>query len=71
MNYFWALLERRRLSTKLLVGFGALLFAILLMGTHSIISARNMNSEARNLYELKLLGISHIKEANVLSLIHI
>ena len=65
MKHFWDLLERRRLATKLLVGFGALLLAILLLGMHSISSVRQMSSDARDLYELKLLGISHIKEANI------
>ncbi|WP_323814847.1 response regulator [Cellvibrio sp. NN19] len=65
MKQLWALLERRRLATKLLVGFGALLLAILLLGLTSITSVRNISNEARNLYELKLLGISHIKEANI------
>ena len=65
MKHFWALLERRTLATKLLVGFGILLLVILLLGLHSISSARQMSSAARDLYELKLLGISHIKEANI------
>ena len=65
MKNFWALLERRRLTTKLLLGFGTLLIAILLLGINAISSVRQMSSEASDLYELKLLGISHIKEANV------
>ena len=65
INKFWVLVEKRFLSTKLLVGFGALNIIILMLGLNAISSVRVMNADIHDLYEQKLLGISQIKEANV------
>ncbi|WP_448247128.1 response regulator [Thalassotalea agariperforans] len=64
-NKFWILIEKRFLSTKLLVGFGALNIIILMLGVNAITSVQKMSADIHDLYEQKLLGISQIKEANV------
>jgi len=65
MDKFWSLLEKRSLVKKLLAGFGALLFFILLLGINSIFTVREMSRQSAELYQMELLGISHIKEANI------
>lgn len=65
MKTFWALLEKRSLVSKLLVGFGALLLIILLLSINSIFTVRAMSQQASELYQRELLGISHIKETNI------
>ncbi|MEO7793762.1 MAG: ATP-binding protein, partial [Thermoanaerobaculia bacterium] len=58
-------LDRRRLGTKLLLGFGGVLVIALLLGVQSLANLRTMRNEAEQIYEKELLGISHLKEANV------
>ena len=65
MNKFWALLERRSLVSKLLLGFGTLLITMSLLGINSILTVREMSRQASELYQKELLGVSHIKEANI------
>jgi CheY-like chemotaxis protein len=65
MDRLWSLLERRRLVARLVAGFAALLLAILLLGINSILAARDMSRQAAELYRMELMGISHIKEANI------
>ncbi|HWV16773.1 MAG TPA: response regulator [Cellvibrio sp.] len=65
MNRFLALLERRSLVSKLLAGFGTLLITILLLGINSILTVRETSRQTAELYQMELLGISHIKEANI------
>lgn len=65
MKMFWAQLEKRSLISKLLVGFGTLLIIILLLGINSIFTVREMSKQADQLYQMELLGISHIKETNI------
>jgi two-component system sensor histidine kinase/response regulator len=65
MKTFWALLEKRSLVSKLLVGFGVLLLIILLLSINSIFTVRAMSQQASELYQRELLGISHIKETNI------
>lgn len=62
MGRFWVLLKRRSL---LVVGFVTLLLTMLILGTHSILAARDMSRQSAELYQMELLGISHIKEANI------
>ncbi|WP_016957545.1 response regulator [Catenovulum agarivorans] len=64
-NNLLVLLEKRRLSTKLFFGFATLLTVVLFVGIKSISSVQQMSADTRDLYEQKLLGISHVKEANV------
>jgi two-component system sensor histidine kinase/response regulator len=65
MKTFWASLEKRSLVSNLLIGFGALLLTILLLGINSIFTVRDMSRQASELYQMELLGISHIKETNI------
>jgi len=65
MKKFWALLEKRSLVSKLLVGFGALLLTIMLLSINSILTVHTMSQQASELYQRELLGISHIKETNI------
>jgi len=58
-------LDKRRLSTKLLVGFGGVLLIALALGIQSLTNLRKMRDEAQQIYSKELLGISHIKEANI------
>lgn len=61
MDRFWSMLEKRRLVAV----FAALLLTILLLGINSILAVRDMSRQAAELYQMELLGLSHIKEANV------
>ena len=58
-------MERLRLGTKLLMGFGFVLFIFLLVGIYSLYSLAEVRSKTKQLYEDDLIGISHIKEANI------
>lgn len=58
-------LDRRRLGTKLLLGFGGVLIIALALGVQSLSNLRAMREEARLIYDKELLGISHLKEANI------
>jgi signal transduction histidine kinase/CheY-like chemotaxis protein/HAMP domain-containing protein len=61
MNFF----ERCTLGNKLRWGIGVLLGLTLLMGVQAIYSARQQAEQVRRMYELEVLGISAIKEANI------
>jgi signal transduction histidine kinase/CheY-like chemotaxis protein/HAMP domain-containing protein len=63
-------LQRRRLSARLLLGFGGVLLIALALGVQSLSNLRQMRDEAQVIYEKELLGISYLKEANI-NLIHI
>lgn len=65
MKMVLTLLEKRTLVSNLLVGFGVLLLTILLLGINSILTAREINRQASELYQNELLAISHIKEADI------
>jgi len=58
-------LEKRQLTTKLLAGFSLCLLVVLILGLNTIISIHKMSDEAQNLYDNELVGLSHIKEANI------
>ena len=58
-------LDRRRVGAKLLLGFGCLLAIALALGVQSLLNLRTMRDEMTLIYEKELLGISHLKEANV------
>jgi signal transduction histidine kinase/DNA-binding response OmpR family regulator/HPt (histidine-containing phosphotransfer) domain-containing protein/HAMP domain-containing protein len=64
-----AALDGSRLGSKLLVGFGLCLAITLLIGLSAINSLQRMSDRSRQLYDQELLGISHLKEANI-NLIH-
>ncbi|MFZ4437089.1 MAG: response regulator [Syntrophales bacterium] len=56
---------RLQLNTKLLLGFGFVLLVALLIGSRSLYDTAQLNNAAQQLYEQDVLGISHIKEANI------
>jgi len=58
-------LGRWRTGTKLLVGFSGVLLIALALGVQSLINLRRMRDEADRIYARELVGISHIKNANV------
>ncbi|MBS4098285.1 MAG: response regulator [Sulfuricella sp.] len=65
MNRLIRILEKRRLATKLLLGFAAMLLLSLALGVHSILNQRALNVGIQQLYENELLGVSGIEEARI------
>jgi PAS domain S-box-containing protein len=65
MRKFMVLLEALKLSTKLLIGFSIGLLIAVLIGVNALVSLAEMSEQTRRLYELDLLGVSHIKEVNI------
>jgi len=65
MNHLMHFAERLSLNSKLGWGIGVLLGIALLLGGQSIYSARQQTEQVRRMYELELLGVSQIKEANI------
>lgn len=64
MKSLLTLLERLRLSTKLVVGFSVGILIALLIGLNTLASLNTLEQEVESMYENDLLGISHLKEAN-------
>src|SRR3954453_11791869 len=60
-----AALERRPLWTRLAIGFGGALLIALVIGLQSRSNLRTLRDEAQQVHDQELLGISHLKEANV------
>ncbi len=65
MGKLMSVLEKRKLSTKLLIGFSVVFFIALLIGVNAIISLNKMSEQVQILYEKELLGVSHLKAANI------
>ncbi len=65
MNAFLTTLEKLRLNTKLMLGFGSGLLIAAAIGFHGLTTLSVLEADMDNLYDLELLGISHIKEANI------
>lgn len=65
MKSLMNILERRRLTSKLFLGFAFILLITLGQGLYSIYHQRVLEGEIRLLYEQELLGVSDIKEARV------
>lgn len=59
------LFEGLKINTKLALASGGLLLVVLLVGIQSIYSTRLQAAEIQRMYSDELLGISHIKEANI------
>jgi signal transduction histidine kinase/HPt (histidine-containing phosphotransfer) domain-containing protein/ActR/RegA family two-component response regulator len=57
-------LERLTLGSKLRFGLGVLLGIILLLGVHAIYGERQQAAQLRDMYTLKLVGLSVTKEAH-------
>ena len=70
MQKILSYMERLALGAKLFFGFGFVLLIALFIGIRSFYSLVEINKSAKQLYEDDLVGISHIKEAN-LNLIYI
>lgn len=64
MNKLMAILEKRKLITKLKLGFGLVILFLLLAGIQSIYSQYKLNESTKK-NGAQLLAISHIKEANI------
>ncbi len=58
-------LDSLSLDTKLAVGFGILLVLILVIGLRALHTQRVIHREAEKIYREELVGIAHLKEANV------
>ncbi len=58
-------LERLQVRTTIALGFAILLALVLGLGVQSLLTIDHLNEATENLYERELLGISHIKEANI------
>jgi PAS domain S-box-containing protein len=65
MNIQLPALEKQTLTTKLLIGFGFGLMIAAMVGVNAINSMRVMSEKSNTIYEKELLGISHLKEANI------
>jgi HAMP domain-containing protein len=65
MKNVWRLLEGLKINTKLTLASGGLLLVLFVVGIQSIYSMRLQAAEIQRMYADELLGISHIKEANV------
>jgi signal transduction histidine kinase/CheY-like chemotaxis protein/HAMP domain-containing protein len=65
MKNVWRLLEGLKINTKLTLASGGLLLVLLVVGIQSIYSMRLQAAEIQRMYADELLGISHIKEANI------
>ncbi|HET9765510.1 MAG TPA: response regulator, partial [Thermoanaerobaculia bacterium] len=58
-------MDRRRMGAKLLLGFGGVLAIALALGVQSLLGLRTMRDQTTLLYEKELVGIAHLKEADV------
>ncbi len=65
MNALLIFIERFRLTTKLIIGFSAGLVIALIVGMNALSSLAMLEAEMEKMYENDLLGISHIKDANL------
>jgi two-component system sensor histidine kinase/response regulator len=67
-QFMWKImgvLEKLKLPIKLLIGFSGGLLIAILIGANAIRSLNEMSEQAQTIYEKELLGISHLKEANI------
>ncbi len=65
MQGFVNFLERLRLNTKLLLGFGSLFAISLVVGLQGFYGMNALNEDVQRLYDADLLGVSHLKEARI------
>jgi two-component system sensor histidine kinase/response regulator len=65
MGKLMVVLEKLKLSSKLLIGFSVGLLIAILIGVNAVRSLNEMSGQAQAIYEKELLGISHLKEANI------
>ena len=60
-----AALERRALWTRLAIGFGGALLITLILGVYNRSSMQSLRDDLQVIYDKDLLGIVHLKQANV------
>lgn len=65
MNALAVTIEKLRLNLKLILGFSACLLVAAAIGFNSLATQSEMTAEIEQLYDADLLGISHLKEANI------
>ena len=65
MNRLLTAIEKLTLRTSLIIGFGYLLIIIFVMGYLGNHTQRSLSQETQRLSDKDLLGVSHIKEANL------
>jgi PAS domain S-box-containing protein len=65
MNTLQIHIEKLWLKTKLMIGFSVGLVVAAAIGINSLNSLSVLEAEMERMYEMDLLGISHIKEANI------
>jgi two-component system sensor histidine kinase/response regulator len=65
MEKLMVVLEKLKLPIKLLIGFSVGLLIAILIGVNAIQSLNKMSEQVQILYEQELLGVSHLKEANI------
>lgn len=65
MKSLLTFIERLRLTTKLLIGFSAGILIALAIGLNALSSVSALEADMEKMYDNDLLGISHIKDANL------
>lgn len=65
MKSFLTIIERFTLTSKLIVGFSVGILIALAIGLNALTSLSQLETEMERMYENELLGISHIKDANL------
>jgi PAS domain S-box-containing protein len=65
MNALLTFVERLQLTTKLLIGFSAGILIAVAIGLNALSSVSALEAEMEKMYDNDLLGISHIKDANL------
>ena len=65
MHKLLTAMEKLSLTTKLIMGFALGLLVAAAIGMYSLSNLRALEAEMAQIYEVDLLGISHIKEANI------
>ena len=64
MQHILNFMERLRLNTKLLLGIGGGFVITLLVGVLSISAIRILSENAQQTYEVDMLGVAHVQEAD-------
>ena len=65
MNFWRHALQKLTLRQKLVMGFGYLLFILLVVDLHGIETQRRLSEQTQMLVDRELMGLSHLKEANL------
>ncbi len=65
MRSLLTFIEKFRLNVKLVLGFSVGLLVAAVIGFNSLSTQSEMTAEIESLYDADLLGISHLKEANI------